>query len=133
MLDSYPKSLQNLRIGQHVHSSQLKSTRKPDEPIFATTDATCYSTGYDPQTRTCPAHGYEELRFYAGGWNRHEAVFHVNGVYYAVKVAKDTDPFQIIKAIVTSPGNYQAWRYGVGDVWYTCTDPGPYPQPLPQQ
>ncbi|HSW00404.1 MAG TPA: hypothetical protein VLI39_09550, partial [Sedimentisphaerales bacterium] len=43
MLDSYPKSLQNLWISRHVHSSQLKSTQKPDEPKmnwqFTTADA----------------------------------------------------------------------------------------------
>ncbi len=103
--------------------------------VFPTIDATCYSTGLDPDTRTCPVHGAEELWFYsaqAGGWNRHEAVFHVNDVYYAVKEVKDADPFEIIKAIVSRPGNYQAWRYNVNNVWYTCTE-SPYPVPLPQE
>jgi len=40
MVDSYPKFLQNLWIGQPVHSSQLKSTQKPDEPYFYTIGGT---------------------------------------------------------------------------------------------
>jgi hypothetical protein len=104
--------------------------------IFPTTDATCYHTDYgpdSPQTRTCPVHGAENLRLYAAeGWNDHEAVFYVNGVYYAVKVTKNTDPFQIIKTILDNPANYQAWLYSDNPA-YACTDPGPYPQELPSQ
>ena len=106
--------------------------------IYATNDVNCYSTSSSAfDTRTCPGgiHGTERLRYYtSSGWNNWEAVFHVNGNYYAVQETSNSDPLQVIQDIVgdndPNTGNYQAWRYLDG-VWNTCNVPGPCPVSLP--
>lgn len=102
--------------------------------IYGTTDNNCYSTSssaYEP--RTCPVHGNEEIAYYAGGWNNWEAVFKINGWYYAVKEAKSQTPVDIIKTILgannpgpTHTGNHQAW-VGAGGGTTCCENPGPHP------
>ena len=108
--------------------------------VYATTDNNCYNTSSNAQkTRVCPGgvHGSETLLYYAGGgWNNWEAIFKINGWYYAVQETSNQTPVSIIKTILgpndpgaNNKGNHQAWTYSQPVT--CCVTPGPHPVPLP--
>lgn len=106
--------------------------------IYGTTDNTCYSTSSSAyESRVCGTHGNEEIAFYAGGWNNWEAVFKIDGWYYAVKLISAQQPVDIIKNILgtntpgaNNQGNHQSW-VAAGRGTMCCTTPGPHPVPSP--
>jgi len=111
--------------------------------VYGSTDSDCYSTSSNArEQRTCPGgeHGNEQIWLYFngfGGWNSYEAVCEVvneqpESKYYAVKVTSNTSPLGVLRSLLAA-NDYQAWLYHWGDPWDVCTDPGPYPVPVPDE
>jgi len=100
---------------------------------YAATNSTPPPSCTSLETRTCPGgvHGYEELRYWAGDWNKWDGCCVVNSTWYpGGSQGSFPSALEVMRSILRAPGQYQVWVWFNPD-WTACTNPGPFPVPSP--